>query len=105
MYQYAIPVIDFSAFETEKESIGRQIKKACLKVNPAMSSIIDLIGNKPLVKLTRLNPNPNVEVYAKLEGNNPGGSVKDRAALNMIRRAIELGEIRPGTKLIEALKR
>ena len=67
-----------------------------------MSSIIDLIGNTPLVKLSKLNPNPNVEVYAKLEGNNPGGSVKDRAALNMIRSAIELGEIKPGTKLIEA---
>jgi len=67
-----------------------------------MSSIIDLIGNTPLVKLSKLSPNPNVEVYAKLEGNNPGGSVKDRAALNMIRSAIELGEIKPGTKLIEA---
>jgi cysteine synthase B len=67
-----------------------------------MATIIDQIGNTPLVKLTKLNPNPNVEVYAKLEGNNPGGSVKDRAALNMIRSAIELGEIKPGTKLIEA---
>jgi cysteine synthase B len=67
-----------------------------------MASIIDLIGNTPLIKLTRLNINSNVEVYAKLEGNNPGGSVKDRAALNMIRSAIELGEITPGTKLIEA---
>ncbi|SDR87810.1 cysteine synthase B [Mucilaginibacter mallensis] len=67
-----------------------------------MAGIIDLIGNTPLIKLTRLNTNPDVEIYAKLEGNNPGGSVKDRAALNMIRSAIELGEIKPGTKLIEA---
>jgi len=67
-----------------------------------MAGIIDLIGNTPLVKLSRLNTNPEVEIYAKLEGNNPGGSVKDRAALNMIRSAIELGEIKPGTKLIEA---
>lgn len=67
-----------------------------------MSGIIDLIGNTPLVEITRLNPNPNVKIYAKLEGNNPGGSVKDRATLNMVRSAMERGEIKPGTKLIEA---
>ena len=67
-----------------------------------MAGIIDLIGNTPLVELKKLNPNPNVTIYAKLEGNNPGGSVKDRAALNMIRSALERGDIKPGTKLIEA---
>ncbi|SDE20155.1 cysteine synthase B [Mucilaginibacter pineti] len=67
-----------------------------------MATLIDTIGNTPLVEIKRLNPNPNVKIYAKLEGNNPGGSVKDRAALNMIRSAIERGEIKPGTKLIEA---
>jgi cysteine synthase B len=67
-----------------------------------MSSIIELIGNTPLVELKKLNPNPNVKIFAKLEGNNPGGSVKDRASLNMIRSAIERGEIGPGTKLVEA---
>jgi cysteine synthase B len=67
-----------------------------------MSTIIDLIVNTPLVELKKLNPNPNVTIYAKLEGNNPGGSVKDRAALNMIRSAIERGDIKPGMKLIEA---
>ena len=67
-----------------------------------MAGIIDLIGNTPLVELKKLNPNPNVTIYAKLEGNNPGGSVKDRAALNMIRSAIERGDIKAGTKLIEA---
>jgi cysteine synthase B len=67
-----------------------------------MAGIIDLIGNTPLVELTKLNPNPNVKVYAKLEGNNPGGSVKDRASLNMIRSAIERGEIKEGTRLVEA---
>ena len=67
-----------------------------------MAGIIDLIGNTPLVELKKLNPNPNVTIYAKLEGNNPGGSVKDRAALNMIRSAVERGDIKPGTKLIEA---
>lgn len=67
-----------------------------------MAGIIDLIGNTPLVEITRLNPNPNVQIFAKLEGNNPGGSVKDRAALNMIKSALERGEIKAGTKLIEA---
>jgi cysteine synthase B len=67
-----------------------------------MAGIIDLVGNTPLVELQRLNPNPNVKIYAKLEGNNPGGSVKDRAALNMIRSAFERGDISKKTKLIEA---
>jgi cysteine synthase B len=67
-----------------------------------MAGIIDLVGNTPLVEIVKLNPNPNVKIYAKLEGHNPGGSVKDRAALNMIRSAIERGEIKPGMKLIEA---
>src|SRR6201996_5669669 len=66
-----------------------------------MSGIIDLIGNTPMVELKKLNPNPNVTIYAKLEGNNPGGSVKDRASLNMIRSALERGDIKPGSKLIE----
>ena len=67
-----------------------------------MGSIIDLVGNTPMVTINKLNPNPNVIMYAKLEGNNPGGSVKDRPALNMIRSAIERGDIKPGSKLIEA---
>jgi cysteine synthase B len=67
-----------------------------------MASIIDLVGNTPMAELRKLNPNSNVKIYAKLEGNNPGGSVKDRPALNMIRSAIERGEIKPGTKLVEA---
>lgn len=67
-----------------------------------MSTIINTIGNTPLVELQRLNTNPNVKVFVKLEGSNPGGSVKDRAALNMIRSAMERGDIKKGTKLIEA---
>jgi S-sulfo-L-cysteine synthase (O-acetyl-L-serine-dependent) len=67
-----------------------------------MAGILDLIGNTPLVEIKRLNPNPNVKIYGKLEGNNPGGSVKDRAAYNMISSALERGDIKPGTKLIEA---
>lgn len=67
-----------------------------------MASIIDLVGNTPQAELKKLNPNPNVKIYAKLEGNNPGGSVKDRPALNMIRSALERGDIKPGDKLVEA---
>jgi len=67
-----------------------------------MKTLIDCVGDTPLVKLEKLNPNPAVEIYVKLEGTNPGGSVKDRAALNMIRSALERGDITPGTQLIEA---
>jgi S-sulfo-L-cysteine synthase (O-acetyl-L-serine-dependent) len=67
-----------------------------------MATIIDLVGNTPLVELKKLNPNPNVKIYGKLEGNNPAGSVKDRPALNMIRSAVERGDIKHGMKLIEA---
>ncbi len=67
-----------------------------------MANVLDLVGNTPMVELKRLNPNPNTTIYAKLEGNNPGGSVKDRPALNMIRSALERGEINSNTKLIEA---
>jgi S-sulfo-L-cysteine synthase (O-acetyl-L-serine-dependent) len=67
-----------------------------------MATIIDLVGNTPMVELKVLNPNPRVKIYAKLEGNNPGGSVKDRAALNMIRSAVERGDIKKGGRLIEA---
>ena len=65
-------------------------------------TLIDCVGNTPLVNIGKLNPNPNVTIYAKLEGNNPGGSVKDRAALHMIRSALERGDITAGTQLIEA---
>lgn len=67
-----------------------------------MKRIFDVVGNTPLVVLSHLNPNPDVNIFAKLEGQNPGGSVKDRAALNMIRSALERGDITPGTTLVEA---
>lgn len=66
-----------------------------------MKSIIDLIGNTPLVELKQLVKNPKVKVWAKLEGDNPGGSVKDRAAYGMIKGAVERGELKPGIKMIE----
>ncbi|MBD2754519.1 cysteine synthase CysM [Spirosoma validum] len=67
-----------------------------------MATLLDLVGNTPLVELNRLNPNPNVTLYGKLEGNNPGGSVKDRAAVSMIQGAIARNELQPGMTLIEA---
>lgn len=67
-----------------------------------MATILDAVGNTPLVELKKMNPNPAVKIYAKLEGNNPGGSVKDRPALNMIRSALERGDINSNTKLMEA---
>ncbi len=67
-----------------------------------MATILDTVGNTPIVELQHLNPNKNVKIFAKLEGNNPGGSVKDRPALNMIRSALERGDINKDSKLIEA---
>lgn len=65
-------------------------------------NILNLIGNTPLVESVNLVKNKNVKLLLKLEGNNPGGSVKDRAAYNMIASALERGDIKKGDKLIEA---
>ncbi|MBK8555914.1 MAG: cysteine synthase CysM [Lewinellaceae bacterium] len=67
-----------------------------------MSNIQSLIGNTPLVKIKNVIRKPGVQVFAKLEGQNPGGSVKDRAAYGMIKGALERGEIGPGVRLVEA---
>jgi cysteine synthase B len=64
-------------------------------------TLLDLVGNTPMAELKRINPNPAVRLYAKLEGNNPGGSVKDRPAKSMILKALERGTLKPGMKLIE----
>lgn len=64
--------------------------------------LTELIGNTPLVETINLVANKNVKLLLKLEGNNPAGSVKDRAAYNMIASAIERGDIKKGDKLIEA---
>lgn len=64
-------------------------------------NILDLIGNTPLVKINNLNPNPKISMYAKLEGNNPGGSIKDRIALKMIEQAEAEGDLTKGKTIIE----
>ena len=64
--------------------------------------VLGLIGNTPMVASRKLLVKPGVTLYFKLEGQNPGGSVKDRPALNMIRSALERGTLQKGRKLIEA---
>jgi [CysO sulfur-carrier protein]-thiocarboxylate-dependent cysteine synthase len=65
------------------------------------ASALDLIGNTPVVDVSQLSPNPNVKIYAKLEGQNPGGSVKDRIALSMIEDAEAKGLLKPGSIIME----
>jgi len=65
-------------------------------------SIIDLVGNTPLVEAGKINPNKKVKLLFKLEGHNPGASVKDRPALNMISEALKRGQIKRGDTLVEA---
>ena len=64
-------------------------------------NILQTIGNTPLVRINKLNPNRNVEIFAKVEGFNPTGSIKDRIALNMIRQAEEEGTLTKGKTIIE----
>lgn len=67
-----------------------------------MGNVIDLIGNTPLVEITHVIDRPGLKIYGKLEGQNPGGSVKDRAAYGMIKGALDRGELKPGMRLVEA---
>jgi cysteine synthase B len=67
-----------------------------------MHTIANLIGNTPLVEITKVINKPGIKVYGKLEGQNPGGSVKDRAAYGMISGALERGELKKGMRLVEA---
>ena len=65
------------------------------------TSVLDLIGNTPMIDVSALSPNPNVRILAKLEGQNPFGSVKDRIAKNMIEQAEKSGQLQPGQTIIE----
>lgn len=66
------------------------------------NNILDLVGQTPIVPMVRLNPNKNVKIYLKIESVNPGGSIKDRIALNMIETAEQSGELTPGKIVLEA---
>lgn len=68
----------------------------------AYDSVLDLIGNTPLVDISALSPNPKVRILAKLEGQNPGGSVKDRAAKAMVEEAEKDGRLGPGVTVLES---
>lgn len=67
-----------------------------------MADILDLIGHTPMVELPHLSPKPGVRIFAKLEGQNPSGSIKDRIVLQMLRAARAEGRLRPGMPLVEA---
>ncbi|MBX2875813.1 MAG: cysteine synthase CysM [Saprospiraceae bacterium] len=67
-----------------------------------MGTILDLVGNTPLTEITKVIQKPGIKVFGKLEGQNPGGSVKDRAAYGMIKGALDRGELKPGMRLVEA---
>jgi len=67
-----------------------------------MASVAELVGNTPLVEIRKIVQKEGVTVYGKLEGQNPGGSVKDRAAYGMIKGAIDRGDLQPGVRLVEA---
>ncbi|MFC3417093.1 cysteine synthase CysM [Algoriphagus hitonicola] len=64
--------------------------------------LFELIGNTPLIEVQHISANPKVKILCKMEGQNPGGSVKDRAAYNMLQSALDRGEIKKGDKLVEA---
>jgi [CysO sulfur-carrier protein]-thiocarboxylate-dependent cysteine synthase len=73
--------------------VGSSVRRA--------GSLLELVGNTPLVELRRLTPKPSVRLYAKLEGQNPTGSIKDRVAVAMIEAAEASGELEPGRELLE----
>jgi cysteine synthase len=80
-----------------------RVQKAIERARPPVTDdITELVGQTPLLKLCRLTPASSAEVYAKLEYLNPGGSVKDRAAIGIINRAEKQGKLKPGGTIIEA---
>ncbi len=71
--------------------------------NPGLADgVLGRVGDTPLVELRHLSPNPRVRIFAKLEGCNPSGSIKDRIALGLVREAERRGDLRPGMTLVEA---
>jgi cysteine synthase B len=76
--------------------------RAVVAVDSAPASLLDLIGNTPLIKFKNLVVNPSLEIYGKAEWANPGGSVKDRPALKMIREGERTGALTPEKTIIDA---
>jgi [CysO sulfur-carrier protein]-thiocarboxylate-dependent cysteine synthase len=80
---------------------GASLPHRSARETGVLGSLLDLVGNTPLVELPRLSPKPEVRLYAKLEGQNPTGSIKDRVALAMVEDAEARGELEPGRELLE----
>src|SRR5438552_652747 len=85
-------------------SASRPVSDSARTTESAAPSVLDLVGNTPLVEIRRIAPDlpPDVRILAKLEGFNPGGSVKDRAALSMVREGLRSGALRPGKTVIDS---
>ncbi len=83
-------------------NVGSGIGKRNISMEKPYGNILETIGNTPLVEILRLNPNPQVKIYAKLESFNPGGSIKDRTALYMINEAEKRGELTGDKIILEA---
>jgi len=86
---------DFKVSLDEIKNVNEEVTKM------KYDNILQLIGNTPLVRINKLNENSNVVIYAKLEGQNPGGSVKDRIALSMVENAEKRGELKTGMTILE----
>src|SRR4051812_50080902 len=80
---------------------GASLSQRFARENRVATSLLHLVGNTPLVELPGLSPKPSVRLYAKLEGQNPTGSIKDRVALAMIESAEAAGDLEPGRGLLE----
>ena len=80
---------------------GTSLSHRSARETGVLDSFLGLIGKTPLVELPRLSPKPEVQLYAKLEGQNPTGSIKDRVALAMVEDAEARGELEPGRELLE----
>ncbi|HEY3765626.1 MAG TPA: pyridoxal-phosphate dependent enzyme, partial [Gaiellales bacterium] len=72
---------------------------SCLETR--RSAALTAVGNTPLIELPRMTPNPDVRIFAKLEEQNPTGSIKDRVALSMVEAAEATGELEPGRRILE----
>ena len=91
--------------EMRMKSIGTTLDTCCdytIMPNDMNQGVLSAIGNTPLVRLNRLFKDSNLEIYAKLESLNPGGSMKDRPAIQILRRALEMGIIGAGSIIIES---
>jgi len=84
------------ALEQEEHSMDPRFSR------PKSGGVLEMIGNTPLLPIRKLNPNPKVELWAKVEGCNPGGSIKDRIGLSMIEAAEEAGQLEPEMTILEA---